>query len=355
MTQPPVTRLRLWRAPARGLLALGAAATVIAGMAVPAGATSRAVTQALVDPYGFSVPVGAATYQGDLFVANETNNSVTELNASTGAFIARLTSTAYGFNRPTAILTVGNAIFVANGGGNTITEFAATTRTLARRITGSAYRFSEPVSMAATGSHLFVLNKGGSVTEVSTATGALLGVASGTSYGFNHPTGIAIVGLDVYVTNPAANYVTELSAVTRLFVARRGGSAYGFNQPTGIVATASGAWITNAAGGSVTVISATGAAVKRIVNSNLPAPGPIVQGDGYYFVASPGGEYPMVTQITGSNQAVNWMMCNSNGPYNFDNPLAMVVYGSVLWVVNASSRSLTEMNADTGALIGTVS
>jgi hypothetical protein len=357
MTQPDRPRVRRHVASGfarRGLLGAVAAATVIAGLSAPATAGSPVAAGAVTDPYGFSVPVAASVYQGDLFVANETNSSVTEVNASTGALVARLTSAGYGFNRPTAILTSGADVFVANGGGNTLTEFVGSTRALVRRISGTAYRFSEPVGLATTAGHLFVLNKGGSVTELSTATGALMGVAVGTNYGFDHPVGIGIIGLDVYVTNPGANSVTEMSAVTRLFVARRSGSTYGFAQPTGIAASSTGAWITNAAGGSVTLISATGAPVTRIVNSNLPAPAAIIQGDGYTFVASPTGYYPMVTQITTATQAVTWMMCNSNGAYHFANPFALAIYGSDLWVVNAAGNSLTEMDADTGALLRTV-
>jgi len=56
-----------------------------------------------------------------------------------------------------------------------------------------------------------------------------------------------------------------------------------------------------------------------------------------------------------------WMMCNTNGPYEFSNPQALAVAGSTLWVVNEGGLnapygpSLTEMNASSGALIRTIS
>jgi hypothetical protein len=49
------------------------------------------------------------------------------------------------------------------------------------------------------------------------------------------------------------------------------------------------------------------------------------------------------------------MMCNTNGPYLFNNPQSAVVAGSNLWVVNEGSSSLTEMDTDSGALIRTIS
>ena len=62
----------------------------------------------------------------------------------------------------------------------------------------------------------------------------------------------------------------------------------------------------------------------------------------------------MVSQITPGGD-VTWMMCNSNGPYLFSNPQAVVVADSNLWVVSKGSSSLTEMDPDSGALIRTIS
>jgi hypothetical protein len=62
----------------------------------------------------------------------------------------------------------------------------------------------------------------------------------------------------------------------------------------------------------------------------------------------------MVSQISTTPAVVNWMMCNTNGPYLFNNPEAVVVVGSNLWVVNEGGNSLTEMDTVTGNLIRTV-
>jgi hypothetical protein len=56
----------------------------------------------------------------------------------------------------------------------------------------------------------------------------------------------------------------------------------------------------------------------------------------------------MVTAYSAVSTAYQWMMCNSNAPYNFNNPQAMLVVGTELWVANTSGNSLTEMNAITG-------
>ena len=63
----------------------------------------------------------------------------------------------------------------------------------------------------------------------------------------------------------------------------------------------------------------------------------------------------MVSQITTTDGAVAWMMCNTNGAYLFNNPQSAVVAGSSLWVVSKGGNSLTQMNTDSGALIRTIS
>ena len=80
----------------------------------------------------------------------------------------------------------------------------------------------------------------------------------------------------------------------------------------------------------------------------LPMVGPITYGDDYLFTASPPGASPMVSQITTAPPTANWMMCNTNGPYVFNNPQALVVAGTNLWVVNEGGNSLTEMDTDSG-------
>jgi hypothetical protein len=159
------------------------------------------------------------------------------------------------------------------------------------------------------------------------------------------------------VANPPANTVTVFSASTRAVVAILSGGSYGFDTPTGVTSDGTDVWVTNYNGASVTEISgATEAEVNVVTNgSNLPSSiGPITYGDGYVFVVSPPGGSPMVSQITLAPPTVPWMMCNTNGPYLFNNPESAVVTGSTLWVVNEGGNSLTQMDTSTGNLVRTV-
>ncbi len=328
-------------------------------MALPAAVASSDTSSpsvAPVDPYHFNAPIAAAAVGFDLYVANSAGNTVTEVSSPSGAFLANVGGPTFGFNGPTAIATVGTQLVVANGTGNSLTEFNAGSNTLVRQISGSQYQFADPVAMAVVNSDIYVLSSGGSVTEVNATTGQLVGVASGPAFGFAQPTSIAAAGGGIFVTNSSANSVTELNAQTLAFVAKLSGAKYQFAQPVGIEAVGNGLWVTNQAGSSVTQFYALNRQVLRVVVSDyLPTPGPITHGVGYVFTASPPGSSPMVSQITRQTGAVNWMMCNTNGPYLFNNPQALVVVGAKLWVINEGGNSLTEMVGSTGALVRTVS
>jgi len=317
--------------------------------------TSSSVAQASAG-YGLNAPTAAAVVGSDLFVANEAGNSVSVLNASTGAHLATIAGPRFAFNRPTSIIALGRDLFVANGAADSVTEIDGRTRSLVRTIAGAQYQLSDPIALAAERGHLYVLSSRGVVTAIKTASGDLAGVASGTRFGFKEPKGIAVRGDNLFVTNSRANSITQIDDRTMTLARIIRGSAYGFRRPIGAAINGKDLWVTNEAGDSVTEISTTTGAPVRVVvdHTNLPTPGPITVGDGYVFTVSPPGNSPMVTQVMASG-AVPWMMCNTNGPYLFNNPQAAVVSGSNLWVVNKTGSSLTEMNTDSGALIRTIS
>jgi outer membrane protein assembly factor BamB len=306
--------------------------------------------------YGLAAPDSAAVSGGDLFVANGAGNSLTEVDASSGAHLATIKGPRFGFDRPTAVVSVGGDLFVANGAGNSVTELAAGDRTLIRTIRGVQFGFADPIAIAPSGGRLYVLSADGAVSEIDAASGDLVEVATGPRFAFNGPTSIAAGAHHLYVTNRSGDSLTVIDAGTLAFVTRLAGPSYRFNRPTGAVVLGRDLWVTNAGTDTATEVSLTSDAAVRVVkNSNLATPGPITTGDGYVFTVSPPGDSPMVSQITPADGSVPWMMCNTNGPYLFSDPQAAVVSGSNLWVINEGSSSLTEMDADSGALIRTIS
>jgi hypothetical protein len=339
--------------------AISLVGTLVAVTALTAGGSAEARglsnTSRTAHTYAFNAPTSAAVVGSELFVANGGNNSVTEVNASDGSYTATISGKRFGFDTPSAIVAIGRDLFVANSAGNSVTEFKASGRKHVRVIQGTGYDFVDPIALAASGQGLFVLNGAGSITEIAAGTGALIGTASGPVFGFDEPTGLAVADGNVFVANSAANTVTVLSVESRAFVTSLSGSTFNFNTPTGVAFDGTNVWVTNQGNSSVTEFSPTTLTeVNVLVNGNLPMVGPIAYGNGYVFAVSPWGSSPMVTQITASPATVNWMMCNTNGPYLFNNPQSLVAAGTNLWVVNEGGNSLTEMNAVTGNLIRTI-
>ena len=72
-----------------------------------------------------------------------------------------------GFNTASAVSSDGTHVWAANGGGNSVTELDAATGALVRVITGTKYRFNGPYGISSDGTHVWVANESGdSVTEL---------------------------------------------------------------------------------------------------------------------------------------------------------------------------------------------
>ncbi len=57
-----------------------------------------------------------------MWVANQVGNSVTEINAGSGALIRVLSGKRYHFHGPTGIAADGHAVWVTNQGSDSITR-----------------------------------------------------------------------------------------------------------------------------------------------------------------------------------------------------------------------------------------
>jgi len=103
----------------------------------------------------------------------------------------------------------------------------------------------------------------------------------------------------------------------------------------------------------------SGSALRFISSSstNLSDPGAIIATSSYVWVSSSSwpGQSSMVTQFQVVDHQLQspWMMCNSNGPYQFDNPSGFALHGGSLWVANAANDLVDQMNATSGALDAT--
>jgi DNA-binding beta-propeller fold protein YncE len=193
-------------------VALVATALLTAG---PAAAQGHSRHHQAAFSYNFNAPTSAAVVGNDLFVTNGGSNSVTEVSASTGAFVGGISARRYKFQHPSAIEAVGTNLFVANSAGNSVTEFRSSDLKHLRTIRQPKYHFSDPIALASFGQDVFVLNGSGSLTEFAAGNGALLGTVSGAAFGFHGPKGLAVADGRVFVANSASNTVTVINAQTR--------------------------------------------------------------------------------------------------------------------------------------------
>jgi outer membrane protein assembly factor BamB len=319
----------------------------------------------------FDAPSGLAVGGGHLWVTNEANDSVTEINPSNGAWVGSFTrAEGYRFSQPVAITRNRAELFVANGGGS-VTEMAALNGKLLRVIQGAKFHFADPVAIASSGNMLLVLNGGGSnpgsITEVNARTGSLVRVISGSSFAFDEPVAMSVAGTDVFVADEADNSVTEVNAVNGSLVRVVPGE--GLDAPDGIAVQNGNVWVADSASNAVTEInSTTGAAISTYSDAGGPygfgQPSAVIGVQGNVYVMTPFGTSPMVTKVNATTGAPAWFMCNTNGPYYFSLLSAFAVSGDDLWVASrsgansqtpgAATGSLTEMLITTGALIATV-
>lgn len=222
-----------------GTLALALVTTGLGiGLASPSGAQP---TSFQVLTSGFNSPFAVSSDGTHVWVAND-NNTVTELDASTGAVIHFLSGPSYdfgfadGLGEAGAISSDGIHVWVANPRTNSVTELDAATGALVQVLSGASYGFDNPYNLSSDGTHVWVVNmgpdvggsegSGGWVTEIDAWTGALVQVISDPSYGFVLPLGITSDGTHVWVQNSThwvgtgwtPVTVTELDALTGAFV-----------------------------------------------------------------------------------------------------------------------------------------
>ena len=204
------------------------------GTSIAASANFLATPNNLPDPTGsIHGPIKmAADHAGDIWIANYYGNSVTELPASavtapgaTGASIQAASVTIgggnTGFNAPTGIAVDqdGN-VWIANIGNNSVTELPATAisvagatattmATAAVNISGGMTSFSGPTGIAVDGAgNIWIVsnNGAGSITELTKSSAYSAANAINFPVGAanvnNTPTGIAVDGAgNVWVTN----------------------------------------------------------------------------------------------------------------------------------------------------------
>jgi hypothetical protein len=353
-------------------LAVAALATMLAIPGV-AAASSRPAAASL-----FDAPSGIASIGGWIVVTNHGSGTLTVLSARNGARVASVGRAVVGVGAPTAIVaaTVSGVrtAFVAGGGGR-VAELQLRTSGAALEVTRVRILRPPGCGTKATGflaldrdGHLVEACTDGVVTEWHTSTGALVRAIAASQSKVTKAAGIAIIGANAAVTNVAssgwsgstADGVTllSLSSGRRLKTVTNADNAnYGFSTPGEISSDGTNLWVINTKASTVDELNGTTLAFLGSSGTNLSAPGVVLATRSFTWVSSStwAGSSSMVTQFQAADHEVSspWMMCNSNGPYKFDNPSGFTLSGERLWVSNESDNLVDEMDASSGTLVGT--
>jgi DNA-binding beta-propeller fold protein YncE len=350
-------RRATWKpwAAAAAVVVLALAVLLIRGVLAPAPAASAVPVKLAgvfsATRYGFDLPYEIAVDSKHVWVTNGNGNSVTELDAGSGAWVRTLSGGGYGFSEPVGIVDDGTHIWVANTTGNSITELSASNGTRLRTLSGGHYDFQGPQIILDDGTHLWVGNAtGDSVTELMASDGAWVRTLSGGQYGFDYPLAMAFDGTHIWVTNfggdARGNSVTEINASNGAWVQTLSGGEYHFNEPAGIAVDGTNIWVTNPNGDSVTEIDASNDALLRSLSG------------GQYRFSKPSGiavagGHVWITNISGNSieeldaGSGSWQRTLTDPSYRFDSPNSFVISGDHVWIGNWLSRgghgSVTEL------------
>lgn len=323
----------------------------------------------------FDVPSGIAAIGPWIVVTNHGSGTLTVLSARDGALVAMVPKGRVGVGTPTGIVatTVSGVrtAFVA-GAGARVAELQL--RSSGATLGVTRVRFLDPSGCGARSAGFLALEgraglveacTDGVVTEWQTSSGALVRRITAATSGVTRAAGIALIGSNAAVTNVAtsgatADGVTLLSLSTgrRLkTVTNADDASYGFSAPGEISSDGTNLWVINTKASTVDELDGSTLAFLGSSGTNLSAPGVVLATRLFTWVSSStsAGSSSMVTQFQAVDHEVSspWMMCNSNGPYQFDNPSGFTLSGQRLWVSNESDNLVDEMDASSGALVAT--
>jgi DNA-binding beta-propeller fold protein YncE len=168
-----------------------------------------------------------------MYVTNTGNNTISQINLSTGAIV----NANFGavLNNPSllAIDPTNTFMYVTNSGNSTISQINLSTGAIANANWTTGTSLNSPTGLVINGSYMYVTNNGNTtISQIDLSTGAVLNATWAT--GLNSPKSLAITGSYMYVTN--SNTISQLfSTINNSIVLNSNWSAGGLNNPTGIV------------------------------------------------------------------------------------------------------------------------
>jgi YVTN family beta-propeller protein len=301
----------------------------------------------------FDHPVSITSDGTHVWVADYSNDSVTELKAQTGAVIETIKlgkSTPYG---PSAISSNGGRVWVASRSGVAVSELNATTGKLIQTLPAST-KPGHALDLAVYGSRLWVASfDPASVREFNAGTGALIRSLSARKYKeLAKLTYVAADASHVWVLGPP---LTELSESTGVPIREIGGGAsHLFDLPRAMSDDGIHVWVANFKSDSVVEINARTGAVVRVIQGPkhhltrmFSLPVAIASDRVHVWVTNIGND--SVTELNARTGALIKVL--KGAQFGFHLPYGISSDGVHVWIANDTGNSVTELNARTGALV----
>jgi YVTN family beta-propeller protein len=266
-------------------------------------------------------PSGISSDGTHVWVANYGDNTVSELDASTGAVIQTIPVG----DEPSGISSDGTHVWVTNLWDDTVSEIDASTGAVVQTITVG----SEPYGVSSDGTHVWVANYGdNTVSELDASTGSVVKtIAVGTQ-----PWDVSSDGTHVWVANSVDDTVSELDASTGSVVKT---IAVG-TQPWDVSSDGTHVWVANSVDDTVSELDAsTGSVVQTIAVGTQPLG---VSSDGtHVWVANSVDD--TVSELDASTGSVVKTIAVGT------QPLGVSSDGTHVWVANFFDNTVSELDA----------
>jgi outer membrane protein assembly factor BamB len=255
-------------------------------------------------------------------------------------------------NGPEGIAIAGGMVWITNANNNSVAELDASSGHVVRTLSGASYRFSASYLIAADASHIWIPNGSASnanstITELSASSGNVIAVLKEGSHGLDYPAAIADDGKHVWITS-GANSLIELDASSGRWIRTitlPGASA------GGISIVGNDVWI----GGGEMVVDVNAASGARELDQPLGNGNAIVDDGTHVWVTDLGlgSSSSSIIELNAGNGQVIRTTTGPNG--TFHGISAIAACRSHIWVANRNPSSVIELNADTGDVINELS
>jgi DNA-binding beta-propeller fold protein YncE len=308
----------------------------------------------------FDQPLAVSSDGAHVWITDASNDSVAELNQSTGALVRIIRLGAPTPYPPSAISSNGNWVWISYHNGTSVTELNAKTGAIVRTIPASPHP-GAVIDLSVVGDRLWVPNLApSSVTEFDASTGKIIRVESARYLKIGLLT-LYVAGDDahIWVMGPP---LTELNALTGARVRAIGGSGDASlfqvskteGGPHAIADDGVHVWVTNQFKDSVVEIDARTGRVVRVIEgpkghptTYFDSPVGIASDRSHVWVTSIGNN--SVAELNAKTGALIKVLRTQSFDFRF--PIGVSTDGMHVWIANNTGDSVTELNARTGALI----